>query len=108
VEVPSAPNEQGSDDTSRNDIKVRIKEGDERVLRECEQWDDLGSARGEQGEASSVSEVNDMKYAGVSTSHPKIVDAIKSLKRQGKSTEHIMKVVGMPYEIVKKVERDAK
>lgn len=41
-------------------------------------------------------------YRDVNVDHPRIVDAIKTLTRQGKKVEDIAKVVGMPPEVVKK------
>jgi len=48
------------------------------------------------------------EYQGVSTEHPSIVSAIKNLTKQGESKEKIMKVVGMPREVVEKYMREAK
>ena len=49
-----------------------------------------------------------MKYLGVDTDHPTIVNAIRTMANQGKSTEEIMKVVGMPSEVVKRHQQDVK
>jgi hypothetical protein len=48
------------------------------------------------------------EYDGVDVQHPSIVTAIKNLAAQGKSTAQIMKVVGMPAEVVKSVAREVK
>lgn len=42
------------------------------------------------------------EYKGVRTDHPRIVEAIQALAKQGKTKEQISKVVGMPYEVVDK------
>jgi len=44
------------------------------------------------------------KHSGVDVDHPAIVDTIKNSIRQGRSTEHIMKITGMPKEVVHKYE----
>ena len=48
------------------------------------------------------------KYHDVDVDHPSIVSAIKNLTRQGESKEKIMKVVGMPAEVIERVQRDSK
>jgi hypothetical protein len=48
------------------------------------------------------------RYQGVDVDHPTIVAAIKAMAKQGDSTEKISQVVGMPYEVVKKYEREAR
>ena len=48
------------------------------------------------------------RYAGVDVSHPKIVEAIKTMAKQGKKTQDIMRVVGMPGEVVRAIEREVK
>ena len=47
-------------------------------------------------------------YDNVDVDHPRIAEATKKMIRDGKSTEEISKVVGMPYEVVRKYERDVK
>lgn len=49
-----------------------------------------------------------MQYQGVDVQHPRIVEAIKVLAKQGKSTQEIAKVVGMPHEVVDSVKREMK
>ena len=41
-----------------------------------------------------------MDYASVNTEHPRIVEAIKRMAADGKKKEEIMRVVGMPEEVV--------
>lgn len=48
------------------------------------------------------------EYQGVNVEHPRIVEAIKTLAKQGAAKEHIVKVVGMPYEVVDRVLRETK
>jgi hypothetical protein len=43
-----------------------------------------------------------MKYQGVDTDHPRIVEAIKNLAKLGRNKEDIQEIVGMPREIVDK------
>lgn len=47
-----------------------------------------------------------MKYQGVDTDHPRIVDAIKTLVAQGKDIDTIAAIVGMPHEIVRKYTKE--
>ena len=47
-------------------------------------------------------------YQGVDVEHPKIVEYGKNMVKAGKSTEEIAKRLGMPYEVVKRIERDVK
>jgi len=42
------------------------------------------------------------QYNGVSVEHPSIIDAIHNLTKQGKPVEYIMRVVGMPQEVVQR------
>ena len=49
-----------------------------------------------------------MKYAGVDVDNPRIVDAIKTLSKQGKNNGQIMRIVGMPQEVVDKYAREAR
>ena len=48
------------------------------------------------------------KYHNVDVDHPTIVSAIQNLSKQGKRKEEIMKVVGMPAEVIERVQRDSK
>lgn len=48
------------------------------------------------------------KYQNVDVDHPSIVSAIQNLSKQGKRKEEIMKVVGMPAEVIERVQRDSK
>ena len=48
------------------------------------------------------------KFANVDVDHPSIVDTIKNSARQGRSTEHIMKITGMPKEVVHKYEHQVR
>jgi len=48
------------------------------------------------------------KHSGVDVDHPAIVDTIKNSIRQGRSTEHIMKITGMPKEVVHKYEHQVR
>lgn len=41
-------------------------------------------------------------YAGVRVNHPRIVATIQQMVKQGKKIEDIMRVVGMPAEVVRK------
>ena len=47
-------------------------------------------------------------YQGVPTDHPRIVEYIKNMVRQGQSREDICRIVGMPHEVVEKYEREVK
>ena len=55
-----------------------------------------------------MSEVTSPKYAGVDVDHPRIVEYIRNMLKQGEKKEKIAKVVGMPLEVVDRVERDFK
>lgn len=46
------------------------------------------------------------EYQGVDVEHPRIVEAVKTLTKQAKSVEEISKIVGMPYEVVRKYMRE--
>jgi hypothetical protein len=52
-------------------------------------------------------------YQGVDVDHPRIVEAIKTLTRRRRpdgtrfSTADKMKLVGMPYEVVRRIELEA-
>ena len=48
------------------------------------------------------------EYGGVDVQHPRIVEAIKTLAKQGKTTEQMVKIVGMPHEVVQAVARTVK
>jgi len=47
-------------------------------------------------------ETKEQKYAGVDVNHPSIVSAIKTMVKQGRNTGDIMRVTGMPQEVVHK------
>lgn len=47
-------------------------------------------------------------YGGVAVNHPSIVSGIKTLAKQGHGKAHIMKVIGMPGEVVDKYMHEAK
>jgi len=54
-----------------------------------------------------LKEPTDMaEYQGVDVEHPRIVEAVKNMTKQYKSAEEISKVVGMPYEVVRKYMRE--
>ena len=46
------------------------------------------------------------EYQGVDVEHPRIVEAIKNLAKQEKQAVEISKIVGMPYEVVRKYMRE--
>lgn len=46
------------------------------------------------------------EYNNVDVEHPRIVEAVKTLTKQKKSSEEICKIVGMPYEVVRKYMRE--
>jgi len=48
------------------------------------------------------------KYANVDVDHPSIVSTIKNGARQGMSTEQIMRITGMPKEVVHKYEHQVR
>jgi len=47
-------------------------------------------------------------YDNVDVEHPRIAAAAKKMIREGKSTEEVAKVIGMPWEVIRKFERDVK
>ena len=96
-----ATEHEGSDNTGGHDQTVRTEEGQERVLRERELGQDQGSH-----EVSPEKHEEGARYANVSVDHPRIVEGIRALKQKGYSTEKIVKIVGMPHEIVRKHERE--
>lgn len=49
-----------------------------------------------------------MKYNGVDVDHPSIVSTIKKMAEDGKPKSEIVRVVGMPHEVVEKHSRDIK
>jgi hypothetical protein len=53
-------------------------------------------------------EQEEIRYAGVSVNNPSIVSGIQALYKQGHSVGHIMKVIGMPSEVVERHIRDYK
>jgi len=50
-------------------------------------------------------EVTTPKYNNVSVEHPSIVKAIKNMAKNGEPKEKIVKVVGMPMEVVERYSR---
>lgn len=48
------------------------------------------------------------EYQEVDVQHPSIVAAITNMAKEGKTTQEIMKVVGMPAEVVRRIEREVK
>ena len=47
-------------------------------------------------------------YNGVPVNHPAIIAGIKTLTKQGHGKGHIMRVIGMPSEVVEKYMAEAK
>ncbi len=47
-------------------------------------------------------------YGGVSVDHPSIKAAIQTMAKQGRKVEEIMRVTGMPGEVVRKHAPDVK
>lgn len=43
-----------------------------------------------------------MEYNGVDTEHPSVRDGIRVLQSQGKRKEEIMRIIGVPKEVVDK------
>jgi len=52
--------------------------------------------------------VNAPNYGGVPVDHPTIVAAIKTMVKQGRRTDEIMRTIGMPREVVERIQRDEK
>ena len=48
------------------------------------------------------------KASGVDVDHPSIVSTIKNGAKQGMSREQIMKITGMPKEVVQKYEHEVR
>ena len=57
---------------------------------------------------ASGASVESTHYAGVSVEHPTIISTIKNMVKQGKKKEEIMRVVGMPGEVVERHSRDVR
>jgi len=91
-----AVDEEGQIDSTGDGRGVRSEEGEASLLCESEQGNN-------QRNTQVSSTVESQEYQGVSVEHPRIVEAIKILKRQGKKTEDIMRIVGMPSEVVQSV-----
>ena len=53
-------------------------------------------------------QVTPATYTGVSVDHPSIVSAIKNMAKDGRKLKEIMKVVGMPAEVVRRHASDVK
>lgn len=49
--------------------------------------------------------VKSPQYNGVSVEHPSIVSSIKVMVKQGRKTEDIQRVIGMPREVIEKYQR---
>lgn len=47
-------------------------------------------------------------YNGVRVDHPRIVEAIETMVKLGKTRKEIVEVVGMPHEVVERIERQVK
>ena len=58
--------------------------------------------------ADAPAEVTPPTYSGVSVDHPSIVSAIKNMAKDGRKLKEIMKVVGMPAEVVRRHASDVK
>ena len=52
--------------------------------------------------SEAPAEVSTPSYSGVSVDHPSIVSAIKNMAKDGRKMKEIMKVVGMPAEVVRR------
>ena len=48
-------------------------------------------------------EVTVPKHQGVDVNHPRIVETIRRMVKEGKKTEEIMRVVGMPAEVINNI-----
>ena len=58
--------------------------------------------------ADAPAEVTEATYTGVSVDHPSIVAAIKNMAKDGRKLKEIMKVVGMPADVVRRHASDVK
>ena len=58
--------------------------------------------------ADAPAEVTPATYSGVAVDHPSIVSAIKNMAKDGRKLKEIMKVVGMPAEVVRRHASDVK
>jgi len=48
------------------------------------------------------------EYQGVDVQHPRIKEYVQNMIKQEKSNVEIVKVVGMPHEVVEQIRRDMK
>lgn len=53
-------------------------------------------------------EVESQKYQGVNVDHPRIVEATRNLLKQGVRKEEIVRIIGMPREVIDRIERETK
>jgi hypothetical protein len=65
-----------------------------------------GKSRKTEGDAQDMRiSVKEPIYNGVNVNHPSIVSTIKNMVKQGAKREDIVRVTGMPKEIVEKYQR---
>jgi len=78
-----------------------------RVREKSKEGHVLNDERGEvEGDAQDMSiSVKEPIYNGVNVNHPSIVSTIKNMVKQGARREDIVKVTGMPREIIEKYQR---
>lgn len=49
-------------------------------------------------------EVNSPKYNNVDVDHPRLVKGIRDMVKDGRKTEDVMRIIGVPKEVVHKYE----
>ena len=91
---------------TQRSIDVAVYDRDVQIQQEGEERPSCdGECReGEGGSQMSVT-VRTPEHQGVSVEHPRIIEAIKNLSKQGRTREDIVKIVGMPGEVVAKYDR---
>lgn len=48
------------------------------------------------------------EYQGVDVQHPRIKEYVENLTKMGKKKEEIVKIVGVPHEVVESIQRQVK
>lgn len=48
------------------------------------------------------------EYGGVDVNHPLIKQTVENMTKRGETREQIMKITGMPHEVVDRIQREAK
>lgn len=91
------------------EVRPSVDDGDVQDRKKSKAGPAFDGERGEiEGEAQVSISVKEAEYQGVSVEHPSIRTMVENMVKRGHRTDDIQRLVGMPREVIERIQRDTK